>query len=42
MLPIPGTSSLAHVDENVAALWISLTHEEYQVLDQLMEIAASK
>ena len=42
MLPIPGTSSIAHVDENVAAIWIKLTHEEYQVLDQLMEIAVSK
>lgn len=42
MLPIPGTSSIAHVDENVAALWINLTHEEYQVLDQLMEIAVGK
>ena len=42
ILPIPGTSSIAHVDENVAASWIELTHEEYQVLDHLIDIAISK
>ena len=42
MLPIPGTSSIAHVDENLAALWIKLTHEEYQVLDHLIDITVSK
>jgi len=42
MLPIPGTSSIAHIDENLAALWIKLTHEEYQVLDHLIDITVSK
>jgi aryl-alcohol dehydrogenase-like predicted oxidoreductase len=42
MLPIPGTSSIAHVEENVAALWIKLTHEEYEVLDHLTERAVSQ
>jgi pyridoxine 4-dehydrogenase len=28
MLPIPGTSSIAHLEENVAAAELTLTHEE--------------
>jgi pyridoxine 4-dehydrogenase len=32
MLPIPGTLSLAHLRENLAALEIELTDEEYQAL----------
>ncbi len=34
MLPIPGTSSVAHLEENVAAAAIRLTAEEFAVLDQ--------
>ncbi len=34
MLPIPGTSSVAHLDENVAAAAIKLTDEEFAALDQ--------
>ena len=33
MLPIPGTLSLAHVNENLAALDIELTDEEFAALD---------
>jgi aryl-alcohol dehydrogenase-like predicted oxidoreductase len=29
MLPIPGTSSVDHLEENVAAASIELTDEEY-------------
>ena len=32
MLPIPGTSSVAHLEENVAAAEVELTDEEYDAL----------
>lgn len=32
MLPIPGTSSVAHLEENVAAAQITLTDEEFETL----------
>ncbi|RIV36945.1 aldo/keto reductase [Micromonospora radicis] len=32
MLPIPGTSSVAHLEENVAAAHVDLTDPEYQAL----------
>lgn len=35
MLPIPGTSSMAHMEENVAAASIELTHDEFEALDNL-------
>ena len=35
MLPIPGTSSVAHLEENVAAEKIKLTPEEWNVIDAL-------
>lgn len=34
MLPIPGTSKVKHLEENVAAVDIALTEEEFTVLDQ--------
>jgi pyridoxine 4-dehydrogenase len=34
MLPIPGTGSLAHLEENVAAACLSLTDDELAQLDQ--------
>ena len=34
MLPIPGTSSVAHVEENIAAAGIELSDEEFQTLSQ--------
>jgi pyridoxine 4-dehydrogenase len=35
MLPIPGTSSVAHLEENTAAAGLQLTDEEYERLTQL-------
>ena len=35
MLPIPGTSSLAHLEENIAAAKLQLTPEEWKALDAL-------
>jgi pyridoxine 4-dehydrogenase len=35
MLPIPGTSSVAHLEENVASAGISLTDEEFDALTKL-------
>jgi aryl-alcohol dehydrogenase-like predicted oxidoreductase len=34
MLPIPGTSKVAHLEENVAAAAIHLSDEEFAVLDR--------
>jgi pyridoxine 4-dehydrogenase len=34
MLPIPGTSSVAHLDENLAAAEISLTDEQFEALSR--------
>jgi aryl-alcohol dehydrogenase-like predicted oxidoreductase len=33
MLPIPGTSSLAHLEENMAARKIELSPEEWKAID---------
>ena len=35
MLPIPGTSSLAHLEENVAAPKLKLTPEEWKAIDAI-------
>jgi pyridoxine 4-dehydrogenase len=35
MLPIPGTSSLAHLEENMAAAKLKLTPEEWKAIDAL-------
>jgi pyridoxine 4-dehydrogenase len=40
MLPIPGTSSLAHLSENVAAAALRLTREEYEELSSAPRLAA--
>ena len=34
MLPIPGTSKVAHLEENVAAAAVALTEEEFSDLDR--------
>jgi aryl-alcohol dehydrogenase-like predicted oxidoreductase len=34
MLPIPGTSKVAHLEENVAAVNIELTDQEFAALDR--------
>jgi aryl-alcohol dehydrogenase-like predicted oxidoreductase len=35
MLPIPGTASAAHLEENVAAANIELSEEDFRTLDLL-------
>jgi aryl-alcohol dehydrogenase-like predicted oxidoreductase len=35
MLPIPGTSSLDHLEQNVAAAKLKLTPEEWKAIDGL-------
>ena len=39
MLPIPGTSSLAHLEENMAATRVKLSAEEWKAIDALAERA---
>jgi pyridoxine 4-dehydrogenase len=34
MLPIPGTSKVAHLEENVAAVGIELSDEDFAALDR--------
>ena len=42
MLPIPGTSVVEHLEENVAAASVRLTHEEYERLAEVPELVASR
>jgi pyridoxine 4-dehydrogenase len=42
MLPIPGTSSIEHLEQNVAASSLRLTEEEYGELSRVPELAASR
>ena len=42
MLPIPGTSSTEHLEENVAAASLRLTETEYQELAGVPELAAER
>ena len=42
MLPIPGTSSLKHLEENVAAASLELSEGEYQKLSQVPQLAATR
>src|SRR3984957_18011680 len=42
MLPIPGTSSIEHLAENVAAASFELTQEEYDRLAEVPELVASR
>lgn len=42
MLPIPGTSSIAHLEENVAASSVRLTDEDYEKLSRVPALAASR
>ena len=39
MLPIPGTSSVEHLEENIRAATLQLTKDEYQELAGVVEIA---
>ncbi|MGA8437888.1 MAG: aldo/keto reductase [Candidatus Sulfotelmatobacter sp.] len=42
MLPIPGTSSVEHLEENVAAATVRLTDDEYERLAEAPELVASR
>ncbi|MEP7247921.1 MAG: aldo/keto reductase, partial [Gammaproteobacteria bacterium] len=41
ILPIPGTSKLAHLEENVAAVAIELSDEDFATLDALADESQS-
>jgi pyridoxine 4-dehydrogenase len=41
MLPIPGTSSVKHLEENVAAASLQLRDEEFQKLSRVPQLAAT-
>jgi len=42
MLPIPGTSSIEHLEQNVAAASLRLPREDYEELSRVPELAASR
>jgi pyridoxine 4-dehydrogenase len=42
MLPIPGTSSIEHLEENVAAASLRLTGEEFEELSAVSELVGSR
>jgi len=42
MLPIPGTSSVRHLEENVVAASLQLSDEEYQELSRVPQLAATR
>jgi pyridoxine 4-dehydrogenase len=42
MLPIPGTSSIEHLEENIAAASLRLADEDYQMLSRVPELVASR
>jgi pyridoxine 4-dehydrogenase len=42
MLPIPGTSSVKHLQENVAAAALQLSDEEFQKLSRVPHLAAAR
>jgi len=42
MLPIPGTSSIEHLEQNVAAASLRLTEKEYEKLAAVPELAMSR
>jgi pyridoxine 4-dehydrogenase len=42
ILPIPGTSSIEHLEQNIAAASLHLTDEDYQALSRVPELVASR
>jgi pyridoxine 4-dehydrogenase len=42
MLPIPGTSSIEHVEQNVAAASLRLTDQEFEELSEVAELVGSR
>jgi pyridoxine 4-dehydrogenase len=39
MLPIPGTSQVSHLEQNVAALGVTLSDEEFATLDRAGKVS---
>ena len=42
ILPIPGTSSIEHLEENVAASSVRLSDEDFEILSRVPELIASR
>ena len=42
MLPIPGTSSVEHLEQNVSAASLALTNEEFSELSEVTELVGSR
>jgi aryl-alcohol dehydrogenase-like predicted oxidoreductase len=42
MLPIPGTSSIEHLEQNVAGASLRLAEEEYEMLSRVPELVATR
>lgn len=42
ILPIPGTSSIGHLEENIAAASLKLSQEEYERMAEVPELLASR
>jgi aryl-alcohol dehydrogenase-like predicted oxidoreductase len=42
MLPIPGTSSVAHLEENIAGAGLQLTEKEYKDLAEVPQVVATR
>ena len=42
MLPIPGTSSIEHLEQNIAAASLHLAEDEYEKLSAVRELAMSQ
>jgi aryl-alcohol dehydrogenase-like predicted oxidoreductase len=42
MLPIPGTSSIEHLEQNVSAASLELTKEEFGELSEVTELVGSR
>ena len=42
MLPIPGTSSVEHLEENIGAASVRLTNDEYERLAEVPDLVASR
>jgi pyridoxine 4-dehydrogenase len=42
MLPIPGTSSIEHLEQNVAAASLRLTEQEFEELSEVSELVGSR
>jgi aryl-alcohol dehydrogenase-like predicted oxidoreductase len=42
MLPIPGTSSIQHLEENVAAAALRITDDEFEKLSRVPALVATR